>query len=279
MNKTLASQINSRAKRCGLLIKAMALLAVMLMSLNLQAQVLKPPTKAPARKQPPPKDELADSRAEFVRLTKEYKASLEQLLTFYEADARKAEAQLSKLKTLSAEGLISRRDVETAERALADAQAKVNEARGQLSKADEQIAETLIETQTDEQMKRDGALAQAKIAQSKGSLLRTTTYTRYYGAGGWSLAGAAKVQLFFAQRFGRALPVSAFGQSALHDRWGLDHHNAMDVGINPDSNEGQALMSYLRANGIPFMAFRNAIAGVATGPHIHVGLPSHRVIR
>ena len=43
------------------------------------------------------------------------------------------------------------------------------------------------------------------------------------------------------------------------------------------ASKGEALMEYLRANGIPFTAFHFAIPGVATGPHIHVGLPSHRI--
>jgi len=30
-------------------------------------------------------------------------------------------------------------------------------------------------------------------------------------------------------RFGRSLLVSAFGQTALHDRKGFDHRNALDV--------------------------------------------------
>jgi hypothetical protein len=279
MNKILVSVIISWTNCRPLIIRATLLTAVVLFGVNLQAQDLKRPVQAPVRRQSQPQDELADSRTEFVRLTKEYQASLQQLITFYKADARKAEAQLSKLKTLSAEGLISRRDLELGERTLADAQAKVNETSRQLNEADEQIAETLIEALADEQMKRNAALTQAAVSPPAGSVVRTTAYTRYYGAGGWSLAGAAKVRLFFAERFGRPLPVSAFGQSLLHDRWGLDHRNAMDVGINPDSIEGQALMAYLRANGIPFMAFRSAITGVATGPHIHVGLPSHRVIR
>jgi hypothetical protein len=76
---------------------------------------------------------------------------------------------------------------------------------------------------------------------------------------------------------GRPLPIHVFGQSPLHDRWGYDHRNAMDVGLNPDSPAGQALVEYLRANGVPFTAFHFAIPGVATGPHIHVGLPSHRI--
>ncbi len=46
------------------------------------------------------------------------------------------------------------------------------------------------------------------------------------------------------------LPIAVFGQGAIHDRWRLDHHNAMDVSLNPDGPEGQALMEFLRGNGI-----------------------------
>jgi len=92
----------------------------------------------------------------------------------------------------------------------------------------------------------------------------------------WTLANATKVQEFFLTKFGRPLPTSAVGQSSLHDRWGLDHRQGMDVGLHPDSAEGIALVAFLRAEKIPFMAFRSAIPGVATGPHIHVGYASHR---
>ena len=92
----------------------------------------------------------------------------------------------------------------------------------------------------------------------------------------WSLADAKKVQNFFFTKFGRPLPTSAFGQSEIHDRWGLDHRQGMDVGLHPDSVEGEALVDYLRAEKIPFLVFRHAIPGVATGPHIHIGFPSHR---
>jgi hypothetical protein len=50
----------------------------------------------------------------------------------------------------------------------------------------------------------------------------------------------------------------------------------MDISLNPDGPEGKALLEFLRSNGIPFSAFRGAIPGVATGPHIHIGMPSHR---
>jgi len=82
---------------------------------------------------------------------------------------------------------------------------------------------------------------------------------------------------FFQQKFGHSMPISAFGQTGVHDRLGFDHHNSMDVALNPDSSEGQALMAYLRQSGIPFIAFRHAVPGSATGAHIHVGYPSHRL--
>lgn len=93
----------------------------------------------------------------------------------------------------------------------------------------------------------------------------------------WRLADAAKIQDFFAARFKRKLPTTAFGQSALHTRWGLDHRNGMDVGLHPDSAEGRALIQFLRQESIPFLAFRGSISGVATGPHIHIGNRSPRV--
>ena len=95
----------------------------------------------------------------------------------------------------------------------------------------------------------------------------------------WSLADARKVENFFFRKFGRPLPTTAFGQSDIHDRWGLDHRQGLDVGLHPDSPEGIALVDYLRGENIPYLVFRHAIPGVATGPHIHIGRPSHRYLR
>ena len=92
----------------------------------------------------------------------------------------------------------------------------------------------------------------------------------------WSLADAAKVEKFFLSKFKRPLPLTAFGQSDLHTRWGLDHRNGMDVGLHPDSVEGRALIEFLRAESIPFLVFRGPVPGVATGPHIHIGNRSSR---
>jgi hypothetical protein len=56
----------------------------------------------------------------------------------------------------------------------------------------------------------------------------------------------------------------------------FDHRNAIDVALHPDSKEGRSLLEYLRQAGIPFIAFRNAVPGAATGAHIHIGKPSPR---
>ncbi len=96
------------------------------------------------------------------------------------------------------------------------------------------------------------------------------------GSGTWRISDAAKVETFFMSKFGRPLPLGAFGQSDLHTRWGLDHRNGMDVSLHPESLEGRVLIGFLGSEGIPFMAFRGAIPRVATGPHIHIGNPSPR---
>jgi hypothetical protein len=71
--------------------------------------------------------------------------------------------------------------------------------------------------------------------------------------------------------------VSAFGQTPVHDRLGFNHQNALDVALHPDTAEGQAVMTWLRGQGVSYLAFRHAVAGGATGAHVHVGEPSTRL--
>ncbi|HEX8162780.1 MAG TPA: hypothetical protein VF538_12985 [Pyrinomonadaceae bacterium] len=227
----------------------------------------KPQEKTPAQTA----DEVSKLRDEFVRLTGDYKKSLGELLPYQEREVQRAEEKLGKLRELKGEGLIAQRDVDAAEKALADARAKVAETHQQMKAADDQVAQALVEEKAVEQ--------EAKAPPpARGKLVRTTAYVRYSGTGSFSLSsGAGRVMSFYAQTFKKQLPVSAFGQTAVHNQLGFDHRNAMDVALNPNSAEGQALVNYLRANGIPFFAFFMAIPGSATGPHIHVGLPSHKI--
>ena len=212
--------------------------------------------------------------AQLQRATTEYKSNLEQLLTLYEGEAKRAEAQLANVKELLAQGLVTRSELETAEDSVTRTRETVDEARAQLKIADTLLAEAFVEAETQES---PGKVSRSSSQRSINTLVRTTAYIRYGGGRAWSLSEAGAIQQFFTMRFGRPLPIHVFGQSPLHDRWGYDHRNAMDVGLNPDSREGQALVEYLRANGVPFTAFHFAIPGVAPGPHIHVGLPSHRI--
>jgi hypothetical protein len=214
-------------------------------------------------------NELSKLRDSYVKSTKEYKASLEKLLALYQASARKTEEHRNQSKKLVADGLLSQRDLDQSERALADANLKILGVQQQIATADTQIAQVLLEVEAEKQIAKLGPTP-------KGGLIKTSSFIRYNGAGPWVLSQAGRIETFFQQTFKRPLPIAVFGQGAIHNQWHLDHRNAMDISLNPDGPEGQALLEYLRANGIPFSAFRGAIPGVATGPHIHVGLPSHR---
>lgn len=114
-----------------------------------------------------------------------------------------------------------------------------------------------------------------RIERSSSKL--ASTGETLQGSGNWRISDSAKVESFFMTKFGRPLPLTAFGQSDLHTRWGYDHRQGMDVGLHPDSPEGRGLIEFLRSEEIPFLAFREAVPGVATGPHIHVGNPSRRL--
>ena len=221
----------------------------------------------PKKAAPAPISEMEQLRKQYVETTKEYKASLERLKSLYQNSVRKAQDRRDKSKALFKDGLISKLQVDEAEAALAAEQLKVSGVEQQLKNADTQIAQTLLEVDSEKQIAR---------MKPKGGFIKTTSFIRYAGAGGWVLSQASKIESFFQQTFKRPLPIAVFGQGAIHDRWRLDHRNAMDISLNPNGAEGQALMDFLQRNGVPFSAFRGAIPGVATGPHIHIGRPSHR---
>ncbi|MDQ2855016.1 MAG: TolC family protein [Acidobacteriota bacterium] len=210
--------------------------------------------------------ELEKLRTEYINATKDYKASLEKLLPLYDRGLQQAEERLAKDQELFKQGLIAKKDLGGSEKAVADAKAKIDEVHKQMGAAETQMAQVLVEVETEKQIRR----------LPKGGMIQTTSFIRFNGIGPWAISQAGSVDAFFRQKFGHALPIAVLGQGAIHNRWRLDHHNAMDLSLNPDGVEGKAVMDYLRGRGIPFSAFRQAIPGTATGPHIHVGLPSHR---
>jgi hypothetical protein len=221
--------------------------------------------KSAQKSEPTVAERVAKEKADLISAAKDYKKSLATLLALQEADVKSASELVEKRKVLLEQAVISKKELEESERILATAQDKIKDTRSKIGEADNLIAEASAEEQL------------AKLGP--GTYRATSALIRYNGSASWVITDAAKVQNFFALRFNHALPISAFGQTPVHDQLGFDHHNSIDVALSPDSNEGQTLMAYLRSMGIPFIAFRQAVPGSATGAHIHIGYPSKRIAK
>ena len=209
--------------------------------------------------------ELARLRADLLEKMKESRASSQKLLALHEEQKRKANEEYEQRRVLYDQGLISRAELNQAERALTAMIVRVEDDKRWLVDSDIAITEASL---------RDELLRLPGLAP--GGYSESVALVRFNGAARWSLADAPKIEQFFSQTFGHTLPISAFGQTATHDRLRFDHRNAMDVALSPDSNEGRSLLAFLRQAGIPFIAFRHAVPGSATGAHIHIGNPSMR---
>lgn len=205
--------------------------------------------------------------AEVVAALEDYRASLDALMPLREQELAGAIKRREQRREFFERGIISRKEFEETEAAVARAEDKVEETRRAIAGADQAMAEATM------------ARALASLPPlGPGGYERSVGLIRYNGPTAWSLKpDTARLRQFFAARFGRPLPVSAFGQTPLHDRMGFDHKNALDVAVHPDSPEGRALIDYLRAARIPFIASWGAVPGSASGAHIHVGQPSPRI--
>ena len=212
-------------------------------------------------------NKLEKAAADVIASTLNYRAALERVLAIYERDlARRAELAELRLDLFERE-VISRREFEEGQRAQAEAQKNVDETRAAIAGTERMLTEARM------------AEAMARLTPlPRGGYEETPGLARFNGVAAWSLtADTARLQQFFQARFGRALPISAFGQTPLHDRMGFDHRNALDLAVHPDSPEGRAVMEHLRGQGIPFIAAWGAIPGSTSGAHIHVGQPSPRI--
>ncbi len=247
-----------------ILFAASAGLALFCSGTNLGAEAKKKASKAGDLARPKvvaaKQAELLATRMMLIDRKKHLRDQLKNSMTLQESRIRDQSAEYEEKKQLFEKNLITKNELENSERTLSNS-------RFERERIREWIAED------------DRALSLAgEAAEADGSgFPRHTALVRYDGTANWSLSGVAKISRFFHQRFGRALPISAMGQSETHDRLGLDHRNAVDVALPPDSAEGRSLIAYLRQAGIPFIAFRGKIRSMSTGAHIHIGLPSHRV--
>jgi hypothetical protein len=205
--------------------------------------------------------EQAKLTALRMRLIDRKKAVREQLLksmSFKEDLMRLQSAEHEKKKDLYEKNLISQDNFENSEILLASTRQDIDRLREWISEDNHALA-----------LADEGGFGEEVAA---GAAL-----IRYDGAMNWSLARLETIRVFFRERFGRPLPISAMGQSDTHDRLNLDHRDAVDVALRPDSVEGRGLMAYLRRSGIPFTAFRGKLSSMSTGAHIHIGHPSPRL--
>ncbi len=239
---------------------AAALLAFLVSSTGL---ALGQTSASPPRRRPP---SARAEQSELIERMKVSRAGFEQLLAAYEEQFHSQSAELARRRRLYENGEVSKSFLMSAERDLASTRAHMMEVQQWIFEDDFALDEALAR----EEILRGPSLALGGYAESQ-------TLIRFNGAAKWSLADSAKIEKFFLGRFGRALPVSALGQTSAHDRMRFDHHDAMDVAVHPDSDEGRTLMAFLRQSGIPFMAFRGKMAGSATGAHVHIGKPSFRI--
>jgi hypothetical protein len=117
--------------------------------------------------------------------------------------------------------------------------------------------------------------AQARAAERSAEAPRTAE--RYDGDGVFTPEIFARIEADYQKRFGKPLPVSANGETAVHRALGFDHRGRVDVALRPDQPEGMWLRDYLKAHRIPYFAFSQAVPGKATGAHIHLGTQSTRL--
>lgn len=156
-------------------------------------------------------------------------------------------ARLEKLEGLHKEGLVARRDLEQAAETLRDAEAFLELARVR-----------------EQELAHEWELARRVQAwQARG--------------GRFDAGILSALEARFQQRFGSPLPLSALGMTDTHAAMNFNHTGRADVALSPDSPEGQWLVQQLTERDIPFLVYRSAVAGKATGAHIHLGLPSPRL--
>jgi len=203
---------------------------------------------------------LLEKRKMLVEKTRASRDGLQALLEGYEEKLASESADYAMTEIMYGLDLVSQSKLDQSKRELMNTRLAIQQTQQWIAEDDIALS-----------------LAKDRFANSpSGKRQQRIAFIRYNGFADWSLADAGEIAKFFLEHFDRALPVSAMGQSPTHDRMGLDHWDAMDVAVSPDSQEGRALMVYLRRAGIPFIAFRNKMRGWATGAHIHIGTPSLR---
>ncbi len=212
-------------------------------------------------------EKLEDARDEAIYERRLYstpgsslsEADANDMVAAAERRLARARAALDRANQLAANGAIARNEEAPAAQAVSERETALTLARERA-----ELLEELAAAAKREEL--------AEAAPAPGPMVE-----RYDGNGHFDPSRLPSIEQAFRQRFSETLPVSALGQTAVHQALGFDHRGRVDVALNPDSAEGQWLRGYLEARHIPFYAFRAAVPGKATGAHIHIGPGSLRV--
>lgn len=246
-----------------------------------------------------------DAEREVRRLTELVDAGVAPRKQLEEAQARLADAQdlrvlestlYGKIEITELEESQSEKMVAAAERRLAVSQRRLAEANklvdaGAMSRLS---VTPLIEELDRRRRTLDEAVSRANLIRELAEMARREVEieerfeqtpelgprplaerfdgTGVFHDGHWRITVVA-----YASEFGKPMPVSARGATAFHRALGYDHRGRVDVALDPDSREGAWLRRYLENLGVPYFAFRAALAGRSSAPHIHVGPPSPRL--
>jgi hypothetical protein len=172
-------------------------------------------------------------------------------------------ARLAEMESMAAEGLVARAALAELRDEIRDRETTLELARNRAALLDGISAMARREMET------------AQVEETQPEMLPVRE--RFDGNGQFTREHLRKVVLAFEKEFGKALPVSAHGDTAFHRAMGFDHRGRVDVALTPDQPEGVWLRRFLEQESIPYYAFRSFVPGAATGAHIHIGPPSLRL--
>ncbi len=151
---------------------------------------------------------------------------------------------------------------------------RLTEAQDRLREAERQVELAQMRADLIRQMDR---MVKAESYREELEGFEGESVFRFYGFTEFEYELLRDIGEMYYLTFGTEPPVSAEGDTALHRSMGLDHTGRIDVAVHPDSDEGMFLTYLLESYGIEYIAFRMAVPGQSTGPHIHVGPPSDRI--
>ena len=196
----------------------------------------------------------------------------EQATKLQEAAARRverAQATLQKAQRLVDAGLAPAQSLQEPSQSLAWAQSDAERARARGA-----LVQEVVEMARLEALIPDTPRTETPQESANGE---RPAMERFDGNGVFTRGEFILIKLAFEKQFGKPLPVSAEGTTAVHRALGFDHSNRVDVALMPDTAEGVWLRHYLELSAIPYYAFRTFIPGKATAAHIHIGPASNHI--